>query len=92
MGTGSAPTPSESYRISKDYKDPERSIFVSMGSTHEERVKNYTSYLDSLTDSPVTQSSSSSSHSFDLKEHYSTYSEYVRDVDSGFGYSEIDEW
>lgn len=80
------------YRIKDNYKDPHHDLFVSMGSTHEERVKNYNSYLDSLTDSSGTQSISSTSHSFDLKEQYSTYSEYIRDVDSGFGYSEIDEW
>lgn len=76
------------YRIKDNYKDPHHDLFVSMGSTHEERVKNYNAYLDSLSDSG-TQSSSSS---FDLKDLYSTYSEYIHDVDSGFGYSEIDEW
>lgn len=76
------------YRIKDNYKDPQHDLFVSMGRTHEERVKNYIAYLDNLSDSDVQSSSSS----LDLKEVYSTYSEYIRDVDSGFGYSEIDEW
>ena len=29
------------YRIKDNYKDPHHDLFVSMGSTHEERVKNY---------------------------------------------------
>lgn len=48
MGKGRAPTSLEMMRISKDYKDPQQDLFVSMGSNHEERVKNYTSYLDNL--------------------------------------------
>lgn len=38
------------YRIKDNYKDPHHDLFVSMGSTHEERVKNYNAYLDSLSD------------------------------------------
>lgn len=26
------------------------------------------------------------------RNNYKTYSEFIRDVDSGFGYSETDEW
>lgn len=26
------------------------------------------------------------------RKNYKTYSEFIRDVDSGFGYSETDEW
>lgn len=50
MCKGRAPTPLELYRIKDNYKDPQQALFVSMGDTHEERVKNFVSYLDNLKD------------------------------------------